>query len=200
MTATIRVNETDAVIDALRGLLPSAMPALVFTSLAALCVPTFSDRCLILIEEDGVGTYLIERPLIDTPDIGARPDNPHRVLDSWSGQWVSDHMVQTPFDQTRTGATAGYRGSVLHLWHNDYHPTGTDVALAQLAVDHAVSVLEREQDRMRSDRRPRSVVGETRHGTATDPVRAGSDADRMLRSIRHPGAVWTAGQWSHHAG
>lgn len=40
MTATVRVNHADAVIDALRTMLPSPVPALVFTSLAASCVPT----------------------------------------------------------------------------------------------------------------------------------------------------------------
>jgi hypothetical protein len=142
-----RINDTEAVMEALRGMLPSALPALVFTSLAAVSVPMFSDRCHILIDEDGVGSYRIERPLTETRNLGAHPNSQHRVRDAWSGQWVGDHSVQTTFDHTDTDRRIGYRVSVLHLWNRDYHPTGTDVALAQLAVDHAVAILHREQAR-----------------------------------------------------
>lgn len=180
----IRVNETEAVTDALRGLMPSPLPAVVFTSLAELCVPMLSDCCHILIEEDGLAPYLIQRPLTDTPNFGARRGNPHRVRNAWSGQWVSDHMVQTAFDQTRTGATVGYRGSVLHLWHPYYQPTGTDIALAQIAVDHAVNILRREQDRTRPHPRGHTPGLQSRSRTVTDPVRASSDADTILRAMR----------------
>jgi hypothetical protein len=141
---TVRINDADAVMDALRGLLPSALPAVVFTRLAAASVPTFSDRCHIRIDEDGLGTYRIERPRTGTRDVG-HPDSQNLVRDSWSGQLVGDHMVQTTFDRTNGGGLFGYKVSVLHLWNGGYRPTGTDVALAQLAVDHAVAILHREQ-------------------------------------------------------
>jgi hypothetical protein len=156
---TARVNDTDAVMNALATIMPSTLPALVFTSLAAVSVPTFSDRCHIVIDEDGLGTYRIERPLTATADLVGNPgSHHHRVRDAWSGQWVGGHMVQTSFDQTKTGRIIGYRVSVLHLWYGDYHPTGTDVALAQLAVDHAVAILTHEQDQARARTFPAAVA------------------------------------------
>ncbi len=143
MTATVRVNHADAVIDAVRAVLPSPVPALVFTDLAASCVPTFSDRCHVLLAEDGVGTYTIQRPLTS----GDVPDLEHRIRGAWSGQWVGAHTIQTAFHRTSPDGGSGYRGSVVHTWDDDYRPTETDVALAQLAVAHALSILDREQGR-----------------------------------------------------
>lgn len=82
MTATVRVNHADAVIDALRAVLPSPVPALVFTDLAASCVPTFSDRCHVLLDEHGLGIYAIQRPLSAADDA----DIEHRMHRAWSGQ------------------------------------------------------------------------------------------------------------------
>jgi hypothetical protein len=156
MTTTARSNDTETVMDALRGMMPSTFPAVVFTSLATLCVPTFSDGCYIVIEEEELGAYRIERPLTPTgaPDIRGHHEHQHRIRDPWSGQWVGDHSVQTGFDLPRTDGHIGYRGSTLHTWNADYRPTGTDVALSQLAVDHAVTILRREQGRAHSHARP----------------------------------------------
>ncbi len=73
MTATVRVNHADTVLDALRAILPSPVPArailpspvpaLVFTSLAGSRVPTVSDHGHVLLHKDGLGAYAIQRPL-----------------------------------------------------------------------------------------------------------------------------------------
>lgn len=143
----VRINHADAVMDGLRGLVPSEWPALVFTSLAALSVPLFSDRCHILIEEDDLPTYRIERPITGTPAVGDEHHRLNRVRDSWSGQWVSDHAVQTSFTEKASATGVGFRGTVLHLWDPEYQLTGTDLALAQLMVDQAIALLRREQGR-----------------------------------------------------
>lgn len=138
---TARVNDADVVMRAFRGMSTSALPALVFTSLAAASVPVFSDRCQIVIDGDGVETCHIDIPSGGTPDLTGHAQDRVRGRDAWSGQLVGDHMVQTMFHQSPTSRRSGYRVTVLHLWHQDYTPTGTDVALAQLAVDHAAAIL-----------------------------------------------------------
>ncbi len=134
-------------MDGLRGLIPSEWPALVFTSLAALSVPLFSDRCQIVVEEIGLATYRIERPITGAPFVGDEQHRQTRVRDSWSGQWVSDHAVQTSFVEPASATGPGFRGTVLHLWNPAYQLTGTDLALAQLLVDHTIDLLRREQGR-----------------------------------------------------
>lgn len=136
-----RVNDADVVIRAFRAMSPSVLPRLVFTSLAAASVPVFSDRCQIVIDGDGCEPCCIDLPLAGAPDLGGRFEDQIRGRDAWSGQWVGDHMVQTTFHQSPTNRRSGYRVTVLHQWHHDYTPTGTDVALAQLAVDHAAAIL-----------------------------------------------------------
>ena len=149
MSSLVRINHADAVMDGLRGLTLSPVPMLVFTSLAALSVPLFSDRCHVLIEQDGFAAQRIHRPIDSAlePSPEQHEGGRSRVRDAWSGQWVGDHTVQTSFMETPTTTGVGFRGTVMHLWNADYRPTGTDLALAQLLVDHAVAVLRREQGR-----------------------------------------------------
>jgi len=68
------------VTKALRHLIASAEPALVFAHVAAICVPTVCDRCVIDMSEGGASTYRIRRPGgfwsiddVDESDLGAVP-------------------------------------------------------------------------------------------------------------------------------
>lgn len=176
MTATVRVNHADVVLDALRAVLPSAVPALVFTSLAASCVPTFSDRCHVLLQEDGAGTYAIQRPLG-----GADADVRHRLGDAQPGQWVGAHTIRTTFDQT--DGDGGYRGSVLQVWDNSYHPTDTDAALARLAVDHVVAILHRERGTAPTSPTPRTEAQQRTLTAARAAVRAKAAAAASMDSL-----------------
>jgi hypothetical protein len=143
-----RVNRADTVLNGLSALIPSELPALVFTSLAALSVPLFSDRCQIFVEEDGLAGYRIERPVTGAPPASDAHHRLSRVRNAWSGQWVSKHGVQTSFSEAATATDGGFRGSVLHLWNPHYRPTGTDLALAQLLVDNSIALLRRERARV----------------------------------------------------
>jgi hypothetical protein len=158
MTALARINDPAAMMDVLRAIMPSTFPAVVFTSLATLCVPAFSDGCTILVEEDELDAYRIHRPIARTaaPEMRDHPGGDNRIRDRWSGQWVGDHSVQTGFEVRGSEGRIAYRGSTVHRWNSDYQPTGTDVALAQLAVDHAVTILYREQGTAHAHARPSS--------------------------------------------
>ena len=143
MTTTSRINRSEEIRDAVRSVLPSGEPAIVFISLASLCVPTFSDRCQILIEEAGLDGYQIRRP--STGDDLQTVTGDAAVLDVWSGQWIGEHTVRTLFAGAPTWGHPGYRATVTYAWDADYDPTGTDVALAQVAVEHAGAIVRRER-------------------------------------------------------
>jgi hypothetical protein len=141
-----------AVVLALRQLTPAPLPAVVFSSLAALSVPTLSDRCRIVITEEGLDSYLIERPLEATTP--ARPDatgkQPGVREDPMSGQLITAHTLRTPFSGTAIPGQPGYQGVVMHLWEHGYRPTPVEAALAHMAVSQAVALVHQQRTAART--------------------------------------------------
>ena len=119
----------------------------VFSSLANLSVPDFSDRCRIVIAEEGLGGYLIERPM---PTEGASwigsGLGPRLVrCDDKSGQLITGNTVRTPFVGPVVRGELGYHGVVMHLWDGGDRPSAEDAAMARVAVAHAVALIHEQR-------------------------------------------------------
>lgn len=153
-SVTPRVTDIAAFLSALRHMIPSIEPAVVFTSLASICAPALADECLVLVEEDGNTTYQISQPLPaartapdGVPDWSAASD---RTGPDRTEQEITEHWISTPILALPASEELNYRGVLVHRWHHGYHPTPTDAALAQVAVDRAVALIsqERSADRL----------------------------------------------------
>ena len=128
----------------MRHLVVSAQPAVVFTSLAALCVPAFSDECRIIIEEEGHVGYRIIRPVPDPGSQLAALSQEYVSREGGSRQLVGARIVRTPIVAMQLSGER-YRGVVVHHWHTGRHPTRADVARAQRIVDRAVVTVHQER-------------------------------------------------------
>ena len=107
------VRPTNAAPD-LQGLVRSAEPAVVFSSLAHLCVPAFSDACTIDIVEQGQIAYRIAYHRSDTASV-----------DTLLGT-VSDRSVSIPFTSCSLDpADPGFVGVITHRWRSR-RPTVAD--------------------------------------------------------------------------
>lgn len=113
---------------AMDQLIASAQPAVVFSSLARLCVPAFSDRCIIDLTEDDNAAYRIDYPG------GARPAVPH----------ADPARLRTRVTATPGTAQRPYCAEVIHSWDH-YTPSDADAAIAQLLVTRAVTAIDRER-------------------------------------------------------
>lgn len=126
-----------------RRLVGAVEPAIVFSSLAGLCVPGFSDLCSVDIVEGGRVRYRIA-----APHTGGDPATS-------SGSTGADPQVaevfklRTTFDSALDG-WASYTGVMVHSWF-DYLPTAEDEERAARLVGHAIRVIadERRDDPMR---------------------------------------------------
>jgi hypothetical protein len=155
-------SEIDLQLDReLRHLVRSAEPAVVFSSLAHLCVPTFSDACTIDIVEHGEIAYRIDyvRPDAAGAEV-LRADD-------------FDRTLCTPFAWAGTGPDdTGYAGLMTHRWH-ERQPDATDVARAAVLARHGVDTVTEERrfaDAQRGEiapqrRRAGTLVSRERRGT-----------------------------------
>lgn len=116
-------------------LVRSAEPAVVFTSLAHLCVPDFADACLVDIVEPGELAYRIMhhpgRTSGSDAAAGARSDG-YRA-------------VRTPFRSPPSEREDDrYRGVITYLWRG-HRPTLADAARAELMARHGVTTVHEER-------------------------------------------------------
>ena len=117
----------------LRCLVRSSQPAVVFTSLAHLCVPAFSDACTVdIIEHDELAYRIAHRPA-ETADGPVDADG-YRA-------------VRAPF--TSPPNQGGderdrYSGVVTYLWRSR-QPTPVDVARAAVLARYAVLAVHEER-------------------------------------------------------
>ncbi|MGI8664858.1 MAG: ANTAR domain-containing protein [Jatrophihabitans sp.] len=114
---------------AMDHLIASAEPAVVFSSLARLCVPAFSDRCIIDLAEDDNAAYRI-----DYPAGGPTPAVPS----------ADPACLRTRVTATPGTAQQPYSAEVSHSWDH-YTPSDADAAIAQLLVTRAVTAIDRER-------------------------------------------------------
>lgn len=116
----------------LRQLVLSAEPAVVFTSLARLCVPLFSDTCTIDIAEDDHASYRIVYPL-------ATEDR-----STCASPGAAAGAVRTRFRSVGLRGAPGYCGAIIFTWHGR-QPAPGDVAQASALVCHAQRAIHLER-------------------------------------------------------
>ena len=126
------LGEFDDVFAYVRRLVSSVEPAIVFSSLVALCVPGFSDFCSADIIEGGRVRYSIA-----APRPGERPAN-NRSTDP-----AGLFQVCTTFDSGLDGWPP-YTGVIINRWR-DYQPSEEDETRAARIVGHAIRVIREER-------------------------------------------------------
>jgi hypothetical protein len=131
-----RVTPSPDIATRLRYLVRSAEPAVVFSSLAHLCVPTFSDACIVDIVEQGQVAYRIAHHPGDMSltDITIDPLSKWSVVTRFADGAVGN-------DRDREG---GYAGVMIHLWRHRC-ASSADQARAAVLARHAVNVVTEER-------------------------------------------------------
>ena len=115
-------------IDHIRRLVSSSEPAVVFASLANLCVPVFSDRCSVNLTEEGSTPYRIICPHEDEPS----PDADRL--------WT----IATRFESAQMEHWRTFTGVVRYTWQA-HEPTRIDKVEAERLTRRAVANVERER-------------------------------------------------------
>lgn len=121
----------------LDSMVRSAEPAVVFSSVARLCVPTLSAHASIAISEGGEQNYLIAHPVEQTrvsPVVGGEV--------AFGGIRIGHDSVVTEIHGDAIGPHASYQG-VMALQIADPEPT--DALIAQLIVERAAAVIAGER-------------------------------------------------------
>jgi hypothetical protein len=135
--------DVPAAVAGLRHLDASPEPALVFSHLAAVCVPAVCDDIVIDLVENGHG-YRIRQP-------AAASSLPARVLPVTMPGFVEGlvlgvHTVTVIVDPPALGAAgSGFTGTVVCNWRDGYEPVPADASLIRLMVDHGVALILRER-------------------------------------------------------
>ena len=198
--AAYRVDDSHDVVSAMRPLVASAQPAVVFTSLAALCVPTLSDECHVVIEEEGHVGYRIMYPVTDPGGGPAALGEEYVARAGGSTQLLGEHTVRTPILPAPLSGERAYRGVVVHRWRTGRHPTHTDAALAQLVVERAVAAVHQERLTSHLDRQRRTTGNPARALAANREIGAAIAILMASNPITHVQAfelLRIASQYSH---
>jgi hypothetical protein len=131
-----------AAVSGLRHLEASPEPALVFSHLAAVCVPAVCDDVIIDLVENGHG-YRIRQPAV--APARQRPEESPVPL-SHAGPVLGAHTVSVAIDAAEPEQFGpGFTGTVLCTWRDGYQPAPADTSLIRLMVDHAVALVHRER-------------------------------------------------------
>jgi hypothetical protein len=127
----------------LRHIDPSAEPAMVFSHLAAVCVPAVCDDMVIDVVENGQA-YRIRRPAADRQD-SSRPSPALAGSVASRGAILGPDSVTLTIPPAPESAGAPFHGRVECRWRDGYIPTQSDASLIELMVDHAAALVVRER-------------------------------------------------------
>jgi hypothetical protein len=129
------------VTDAMRGLIQSVEPAVVFSSLARSCIPAFSDACTVELSEGVEALFQVTFPVADEGALFVRSDS---VTAGGRAFPFSSETVSTSFQAESTRGHPSFAGVVSHSWI-EHEPTDDDVTIARLLVDHSVAMVRQER-------------------------------------------------------
>jgi ANTAR domain len=138
--AALRSSVPEAAL-AMRGLRPSAEPAVVLSSLARSCVPWFSDGCAVELSEGLDPVFRVSYPLPDddaASEGGASPGGELRVT------WAPDKVVTTAFEMPSGYGRPSCAGVLVHSWRLRI-PVASDAIIARLLVDEALALVRHER-------------------------------------------------------
>ncbi|HEX8082592.1 MAG TPA: ANTAR domain-containing protein [Jatrophihabitans sp.] len=133
-------SDLGSILRALDGLVASAEPAVVFTSLARLCVPLICDAATVALKTADQQAYLTKWPWS-----AADPEDSALVREAMAGRQVVSHdAVLTPILGMSTEGVLDYQGVLTLAFHTE-RPGPSHRVLAQLVVERAVTLIERER-------------------------------------------------------
>jgi hypothetical protein len=138
--------DVPAAVAGLRHLDASPEPALVFSHLAAVCVPAVCDDIVIDLIENDHG-YRIRQPA--APEAASRHPKALSATMCGSadgGPVLGPHTVVVAIDcPEANGAGTGFTGTLVCSWRDGYQPVPADASLIGLMVDHAIALIHRER-------------------------------------------------------
>jgi hypothetical protein len=126
---------------AVRRLAASADPAVVFSSLARSCVPSFGDSCCVELSDGVAPLFRMAFPIAEEQSIAAEPGS---VGVSAIAPRSHGNAVSTSFQAASALGFPSYAGVVSHFW-DAREPTEEDAIIARLLVDHAVALVHAER-------------------------------------------------------
>jgi hypothetical protein len=133
-------SDLEPILRALDGLVASAEPAVVFTSVTRLCVPLLCDAASATVITADEQAYTTKWPWNE-----ADPEDSVLIRKAMAGrQVVGYNVILTPIVGRSTEGVPDYEG-VLALNFHTSSPGPSHGALAQLVVERAVAVIERER-------------------------------------------------------
>jgi ANTAR domain len=133
-------SDLEPILRALGGLVASAEPAVVFTDLTRLCVPLLCDAATATVLTADQQAYQTKWPWN-----AAEPEDFALVGKAMAGRQVISHnAVLTPIVGRSAEGIIDYQG-VLALNFHTSSPSPSHGVLAQLVVERAVAVIERER-------------------------------------------------------
>ncbi|HEX8092787.1 ANTAR domain-containing protein [Jatrophihabitans sp.] len=133
-------SELEPILRALDGLVASAEPAVVFTSVTRLCVPLLCDAATATVLTADQQAYQTKWPW-NQADL----EDSALVREAMAGRQVISHnAVLTPIAGLSAEGLLDYQG-VLTLNFHTASPGPSHALLARLVVERAVAVIERER-------------------------------------------------------
>lgn len=121
----------------------SAEPAVVFSSLAKLCVPAFSDGCTVEILEAEGACYRISYPRMSTEQSPNHESYPCVTPTSTAASGAT-FDIRTRIEAPAAAGCPAYSGMLIHTW-NGPAPAAGCTAVARLLVELAVASVQRER-------------------------------------------------------
>jgi len=128
--------------DVTRGIVRSAEPAVVLSSLARYSHLAFSDACAIELSEGTDALFQVSFPILDTDDGGddtVLPETARPGMEPLAGRTVT-----TAFNSASGHGYASFAGVAVHTWIG-HEPTADDAIIARLLVDYALGIVQRER-------------------------------------------------------
>src|ERR1700712_2554547 len=135
--------DVSAAVAGLRHLDASSEPALVFSHLAAVCVPAVCDDIVIDLVENDHG-YRIRQPSSATLHSAVPPVAAPGSVDG--RPVLGSHTVSVNIYSPEVDASGpGFSGSLVCSWRDGYEPAPADASLIRLMVDHAIALIDRDR-------------------------------------------------------
>jgi hypothetical protein len=122
---------------AVRDLRRSAEPAVVLSSLARSCVPSFSDSCAVELSEGLDQVFHVSYPL---PGEDSASGGNASLDDEPRAEGAADKVVTTSFEMPSAFGRPSFAGHVIHSWKLRI-PAASDAIIARLLVDEALTVV-----------------------------------------------------------
>ena len=132
------VRDIEGVI---RGLVRSAEPAVVLSSLARHSQLAFSDACAIELSEGTDALFQVSFPI---PDEDVLPETARTQSAALGVTSPAGKTVTTAFRSASGHGYASFAGVAVHSWIGR-EPTADDAIIARLLVDYALGIVQQER-------------------------------------------------------